>query len=58
MRVTDQQIRDYRHTLFGHRFVYDRWLTCQIALGNREPSERITRAQARALVAKWIAEAP
>ena len=56
MKIADAKIREYRHTLFGRAFDHNRWLTCQVALGNREPSKRLSKAQARALVAKWIAE--
>lgn len=54
--ISDAKIREYRGTLFGRAYDYDRWLTCQIALGNREPSRRMSRGQARSLVKEWIAK--
>lgn len=50
MGVTDAKIRAYRTMLFGAAYNYRAWLTCQIALGNREPYEGMSREQAR----KWV----
>jgi len=55
--VTDAEIRAYRSLLFGAAYSYQAWLTCQIALGNRESHEGMSRAQARAAVERMAHDA-